>query len=308
MTDKQQVRADIREFLTTRRARITPEQAGLRMYGGNRRVPGLRREELATLAGISVEYVTRLERGNVSGVSESVLDGLAHALQLTDDERAYLNDLVRSAGGGRPAARRRPPQVRVRPTVQRILDAMTLTPAFVVDGRLDILAANELGRALYAPIFDDPVQPPNHARFLFLDRRSGDFWRDWSPAADDAVALLRASAGRDPYDRPLSDLVGLLSTRSDDFRVRWASHDVKAHLTGSKRIHHPLVGDLELPFESAPLPSDPGQSLVMYSAEPDSASYAALQLLASWAAEPRDNPAEAAHDEQTAATHRIADA
>ncbi|AGZ41011.1 helix-turn-helix transcriptional regulator [Actinoplanes friuliensis] len=288
MADKQQIRADIREFLTTRRARITPEQAGLRVYGNSRRVAGLRREEVATLAGISAEYYTRLERGNVAGASDSVLDGITQALQLSDDERTHLYDLVRLASSSRPAARRRPAQVRVRPAVQRIMDSMVLTPAFVVDSRLDILAANELGRALYAPILADTVEPPNHARFLFLDRGAGDFWRDWNQAADDAVALLRGSAGRDPYDEHLSNLIGQLSTRSDDFRVRWASHDVRAHLTGAKRIHHPEVGDLELPFESMPLPSDPGQNLVVYSAEPGSASYASLQILASWAARPHE--------------------
>ncbi|MCO5997035.1 helix-turn-helix domain-containing protein [Actinoallomurus rhizosphaericola] len=288
MAEKQQVRADIREFLTTRRARITPEQAGLRAYGGSRRVKGLRREEVATLAGISSEYYTRLERGNVKGVSESVLNGIAHALQLTDAERTHLVDLIRAVSGSRPVQRRRPPQVRVRPTVQRILDSLTMAPGFVVDGRLNILAANELGRALYAPIFDDPIQPPNHARFLFLDRRAGDFWRDWTQAADDAVALLRAAVGRDPYDRQLSDLIGELSTRSDDFRVRWATHDVRAHLTGLKRIHHPEVGNLELPFESTPLPADTGQHLVIYSPEPGSPSYAALRILASWAAKPNE--------------------
>ena len=290
MVDKQQVRADIKEFLTTRRARITPEQAGLRTYGGSRRVKGLRREEVATLSGISAEYYTRLERGNVAGASESVLEGIADALQLTDDERTHLLDLVRAAASSRPGRRRRPSQVRVRATVQRILDSLTLAPAFVVDARLDILAANELGRALYAPIFDDPIQPPNHARFLFLDRRAGDFWRDWGQAADDAVALLRASAGRDPYDRQLSDLIGELSTRSDDFRVRWATHDVRAHITGAKRIHHPEVGDLALPFESTPLPADPGQHLVIYSPEPDTPSHTALQILASGAARPHQAP------------------
>ncbi|MEU8613772.1 helix-turn-helix transcriptional regulator, partial [Actinoplanes sp. NPDC048791] len=293
MADKQRVRADIREFLTTRRARITPAQAGLPAYGSSRRVTGLRREEVATLAGISAEYYTRIERGNVTGASESVLAGIAQALQLSDDERAHLHDLVRLAGTGRPPARRRPPQARVRPAVQRIMDAMTLTPAFVVGSRLDILAANELGRALYAPILADPVQPPNHARFLFLDPHAGDFWREWDRAADDAVALLRGSAGRDPYDEQLSNLIGQLSTRSDDFRVRWASHDVRAHLTGAKRIHHPVVGDLELPFESMPLPADPGQSLVVYSAEPGSPSHAALGILASWAARPQHADAPA---------------
>jgi hypothetical protein len=170
----------------------------------------------------------------------------------------------------------------VRPTVQRILDSMVLTPALVVDSRLDILAANKLGEALYAPIFADPVRPPNQARFLFLDPQAAAFWRDWHTNADDAVALLRASAGQDPYDPRLTDLVGELATRSEDFRTRWASHDVRSYVTGHKRIHHPLVGDLELPFETSALGTDPGQHLLLYTAEPDSPSHEALKILASW--------------------------
>lgn len=286
MTDKQQLRAQIREFLTTRRARVRPEEVGLPVFGGQRRVAGLRREEVATLAGISADYYTRLERGNVSGASESVLEGIAAALRLDEAERAHLADLVRAATAGSRAARqRRFAQRRVRPAIQRILDALVLTPAFVVDGRLDILAANELGRALYAPIFADPVHPPNHARFLFLDPQAGQFWRSWNAAADEVVALLRASAGRDPYDRALTDLIGQLSTRSDEFRVRWAEHNVHAHSTGTKLVHPPLVGDLDLPFEAAPL-GDAGQHLLMYTAEPDSPSHRALQLLASWSTPP----------------------
>lgn len=287
MTAKPELRAEIREFLISRRARITPEQAGLRVFGSSRRVQGLRREEVATLAGVSAEYYTRVERGNITGVSESVLDGIAHALQLDEAEREHLTNLVRAAGSTRPAPRARPKPQRVRPTVQRILDAMVLTPAFVVDSRLDILAANRLGRALYAPIFADPVRPPNQARFLFLDDGAGDFWRDWAVNADDAVALLRASAGRDPYDRRLTDLVGELATRSEDFRVRWASHDVRSTITGSKRIHHPLVGDLELPFETSTLGNEAGQHLLAYTAEPDTRSYEALEILASWTAADR---------------------
>lgn len=278
------VRAQIREFLSTRRARITPEQAGLPVYGGDRRrVPGLRRSEVASLAGISPEYMTKLERGNATGVSDSVIEGLAHALQLDEAERAHLEDLLRTAGTTRPP-RRRPAGQRVRPTVQRILDSMTLTPGFVLNGRLDILAANDLGVALYSPVYADPARPANNARFVFLDPHATEFFRDWDKAANDTVALLRAEAGRDPYDRDLSDLIGQLSTRSEEFRRRWAAHDVRIHTSGVKLLHHPVVGDLDLPFESFPLPADPSQSLLTYTAEPGSPTQEALSLLASWTA------------------------
>lgn len=276
---------DIREFLISRRARITPEKAGLPAYGTKRRVAGLRREEVAMLAGISVEYYTRLERGNANGVSEDVLDGIARALQLDEAERAHLLDLVRTAGSTRPA-RRRPAQERVRPTVQRILDSVTALPAYVRNGRLDILTANQLGTALYSEVFTDPVRPANMARFIFLNPRSVEFFSDWESVANDAVAILRAEAGRDPYDRRLSDLIGELSTRSEEFRVRWATHNVKFHRSGSKRLHHPLVGDLTLEFEAFELAADPGQRINIYTAEPGSPSDEALRLLASWTATP----------------------
>jgi transcriptional regulator with XRE-family HTH domain len=278
------VRGQIREFLTTRRARISPGQAGLPVYRGDlRRVPGLRRDEAALLAGISSEYYTRLERGHATGVSESVIDGIAHALQLDEAERAHLLDLIRTAATTRPPRRRPAPQ-RVRPTVQRVLDSMSGTPAFVLNRRLDILAANDLGFALYSPIYAGPARPPNNARFIFLDPHATEFFRDWDKIANDTVALLRAEAGRDPYDRQLSDLIGELSTRSDQFRVRWAAHHVRIHTTGVKLIHHPVVGDLDLPFESFPLAADPSQSLLTYTAEPGSSTQDALSLLASWAA------------------------
>ena len=278
------VRAQIREFLSTRRARISPEQAGLPVYGGDRRrVPGLRRSEVASLAGISPEYMTKLERGNATGVSDSVIDGLTHALQLDVAERAHLEDLLRTAGSTRPP-RRRPARQRVRPTVQRILDSMTGAPAFVLNGRLDILAANDLGVALYSPIYADPARPANNARFVFLDPNATEFFRDYEKAANDTVAMLRAEAGRDPYDRDLSDLIGQLSTRSGEFRRRWAAHNVRIHTSGVKFLHHPVVGDLDLPFESFPLPADPSQSLLTYTAEPGSPTQDALNLLASWAA------------------------
>ena len=280
------LRQQIRVFLSTRRAKLSPAQAGLPAYGGDRRrVSGLRREEVALLAGISSEYYTRLERGNATGVSQSVIDGIAHALQLDEAERAHLLDLLRTAGTTRPP-RRRPARQRVRPTVQRVLDSMVGTPAFVLNGRQDLLAANDLGRALYAPIYADadPVRPPNTARFIFLDPQATELFCDWDKVANDIVALLRAEAGRDPYDRQLSDLIGELSTRSNQFRGRWAAHNVRIHTSGLKLLHHPVVGDLELAFESFPLAADPSQNLLTYTAEPGSPSQHALGLLASWAA------------------------
>jgi transcriptional regulator with XRE-family HTH domain len=292
------VRREIREFLSTRRARISPEQAGLPLYGGDRRrVSGLRREEVASLAGISIQYYTRLERGDATGVSESVIDGIAQALQLDEAERVHLLDLLRTAGTTR-AHRRTPTRQRVRPTVQRVLDSMSGTPAFVLNGRLDILATNALGYALYSPVYADPVSPPNSARFVFLDPHATEFFRDWDKVANDTVAILRAEAGRDPYNRRLSDLIGELSTRSDEFRVRWAAHNVRIHTTGVKLLHHPVVGDLDLPFESFPLAADPSQSLLTYTAEPGSPSQDALNLLASWAATSyeAEQPATTAED------------
>lgn len=276
-------RNDIREFLASRRARITPARAGLPDYGGHRRVPGLRREEVALLAGVSPDYYTRLERGNLSGVSEGVLDAIARALQLDEAEHAHLTDLARASNT--PArARRRPSVLRIRPGVQQLLDAMTDAPAFVRNGRLDVLAANRLGFALYAPVFENRTSPANLARFAFLDPRATDFYPDWEDAANTTVALLHTEAGRDPFDRGLTDLVGELSTRSETFRARWAAHDVRLHQTGTKRVRHPVVGDLELSFEAMPMPADPGLTLTAYSAAAGTPAQDALRLLASWSA------------------------
>ena len=276
-------RSEIREFLTSRRARITPAQAGLQWYGENRRVPGLRREEVALLAGVSVDYYTRLECGNAAGVSESVLEALVRALQLDEAERAHLFDLARAAGTT-ARTRRRPTKQRVRPSVQHLLDAITGAPALVQNGRLDILGANPLARALYSEMYADPIRPVNHARFVFLNPRAHDFYRDWERAANDTVANLRSEAGRDPYDRGLSDLVGELSTQSEEFRTRWAAHNVRLHQTGAKHVHHPVVGDLSLTFEMLELRADAGLTLLTYTAEPGSKSEEALNLLASWTA------------------------
>jgi transcriptional regulator with XRE-family HTH domain len=273
---------EIREFLTTRRAKITPQRAGLPTFGRHRRVSGLRREEVALVAGISVEYYTRLERGNAAGVSDDVLHAVCAALQLDDAERAHLLDLVRVANERTPRRASTPP--RIRPGIARIVDAMTDVAAFVQNGRGDIVYANRLAAAIYSDLDSDPVRPPNTARYLFIDPRAKTFYADWEKVANETVAVLRGAAGRNPYDRGLSDLVGMLSTRNDEFRVRWASHDVRFHRSGTKRLRHPLVGDLTLNYELLDLPADTGLTLVTYSAEPGSPTAAALRELAAWSA------------------------
>jgi transcriptional regulator with XRE-family HTH domain len=275
-------RADARGFLTSRRARLTPEQAGVAAFGGVRRVPGLRREEVALLAGVSIDYYVRLERGNLAGVSEAVLHSVANALRLDDTERAHLFDLARTANstGIRPRAFI---PGRVRPGLQRLVDSQA-GPAYLRNGRLDLLAFNPLGRALYAPVINSPAQPTNSARFTFLDSGSRDFWGDWDAMADGLVATLRAEAGRYPTDKRLTDVIGELATRSPEFRERWASHEVYRHSAGAKTLHHPLVGELALTFEVMTFPADEGLVLLVYDAEPGSATADALQLLASWEA------------------------
>lgn len=284
-------REEVRDFLRSRRSRITPQEAGLPAYGGHRRVPGLRREEVAMLAGVSVDYYVRLERGNLGGASDSVLESIATVLRLDEAERRHLRDLARAAGPGTARARRRPRARTVTPSIQALLDAMTGAPAVVRDDRLDILASNALGRALYAPLYDGPGPRPNHARFAFLDPRAREFWVDWVRAADDTVGILRSAAGRDPSDRELTALVGELSTRSEDFRTRWAAHHVHLHTGGTKRIQHPVAGRLELMYDSMTVAAAPGLTLLVYTAAPGSGTADALRLLASWAATDAPSPA-----------------
>jgi hypothetical protein len=279
-------RDDLREFLTSRRERLTPQEAGLPDFGGRRRVKGLRREEVALLAGMSTEYYVRLERGNGAGVSEAVLDGISRALQLDEAEHAHLYHLVRAANRGAKPARRRGParSQQVGANVLQLIDAMHDLPVFVQNGRLDAVATNRLGAALFSEMFVLPQRPVNAARFTFLDPRARTFYRDWEGNARQIVALLRVEAGRSPYDRVLTDLVGELATRSDLFRTLWASHDVRVHRTGSKNVHHPVVGDLDLTFEAMDLTSEPGLQLLAFSAPPRSSSDDGLRLLATWAA------------------------
>jgi transcriptional regulator with XRE-family HTH domain len=277
-------RSEVQEFLRTRRARLTPEEAGL-IGGGHRRVPGLRREEVALLAGVSVDYYAQLERGDLAGASDEVLGALALALQLDEAETSHLFDLARSARPS-PARRRRSPTAgKVRPSLQRFLDAITDAPAWVRDEHMDFVAANRLGRALNAPLFADPRRPVNNARFMFLNEQaSRQFYPDWEKGADDIVATMRGYAARQPHDKQLTDLIGELVTRSNAFRTRWAAHNVRFHRTGVKRIRHPVVGDLELTYEGLDLPADPGWHLFTFTAAPGGSSEERLRLLASWAA------------------------
>jgi transcriptional regulator with XRE-family HTH domain len=279
-------RAEVREFLISRRAKVTPGQAGL-PDDGRRRVPGLRRSEVASLAGVSIEYYSKLERGSLGGVSAGVLDAIARALRLDAAERAHLFHLAQAADGTsalmRPA-RRATNRWSLRPGLRWVLDAITAGPAIVANSRSDLLAANHLGRALYADLYADPTRPPNFARFTFLDSAARRFYPDWNFFADISVAMLRTAAGRDPHDKPLQELVGELSTRSEEFRRRWSAHDVRIHGGGVKHFHHHVVGDLVLAYETVDLTAEPGLSMTVYAAEPGSATEQALTLLASWAA------------------------
>jgi transcriptional regulator with XRE-family HTH domain len=288
------IRSEIRDFLTSRRARITPQDVGLKAFGP-RRVPGLRREEVATLAGLSVDYYNRLERGNLGGATDSVLDALADALQLDEAERAHLLDLARAS---QPTlrARRRSAMQTVRPSVQWMLDAMTDSPAFAENGRLDALGANQLGRALYPAVFKQARQPGNWARFVFFDSGARNFYADWDRAAKDCVAILRSEAGRHPHDRELSDLVGELATKSDEFRGLRAAHNVRLHTQGVKRFNHPIVSELELSFNRLEVMADAELMIVVYTAEPGSRSAEALGLLASWAATEEETSCRAQRD------------
>ena len=235
---------------------------------------------------MSVEYYAKLERGALGGVSASVLDAIARALQLDEAERAHLFHLAQAADGTSAAMRprRRSNQWTVRPSLQWTLDTITTAPAIVGNNMSDLLATNHLGRALYADLYNDPNGAPNFARFTFLDSAAHRFYPDWDLAADMTVANLRTAAGQDPHNKSLHDLVGELSTRSDEFRRRWGAHNVRTHGTGTKHYHHHVVGDLTLAYESFDLRAEPGLSMTIYAAEPDSPTAHALALLASWAA------------------------
>lgn len=275
---------DLSEFLTTRRAKLTLADVDLPDFGGRRRVPGLRREEVALLAGMSAEYYKRLERGNATGVSEAVIEGVSRALKLDDAEHSHFNDLIRAANAGaHPQRRRSTRKHQLTEGMRQTIEAMSTVPVFIQNGRLDFIGANQLGTALFSEMLDGASAPANAARFVFLDRKAQTFYTDWHSNTRQIVAILRAEAGRAPYDRKLSDLVGELSTRSDLFRKLWAAHDVREHRTGRKSIEHPVVGHLDLTYQSMDLASDRELQMLVFSAEPGSPSHDRLQLLANWA-------------------------
>jgi len=270
-------RQEIREFLTSRRAKLQAADVGLPDYGA-RRVPGLRREEVAVLAGVSAPYYSRLEHGDLSGASDSVLHALACALRLDDAERAHLIDLARAVQPLAPPQRRRGAKDGVRRSVQNVLEAITGAAALVLNDRHDVLAANALSRALFVELFDGQERP-NFARFIFLDARARDFYLDWETVARDVVAALRSTVGRKFDDRVFSDFVGELSTRSEEFRQAWARHDVRFHHSGLKRLHHAQVGDIELTYEGLQVVSDTDLTIYAYTADPGTRSAEALALL-----------------------------
>jgi transcriptional regulator with XRE-family HTH domain len=275
--------AEVREFLRSRRARVTPAQAGL-ITGGRRRVSGLRREEVAMLASVSTDYYAKMERGNLTGVSPEVVDAVAQALKLDDAETAHLRELARAATPALARRRPRPLDQTVRPALQRLLDAVTGAPAWVVNQRKDLIATNALGRALMAPMLDDPGNGNNLARFTFFSPASRTFYPDWEQGANSIVASLRSAAGQHPHDKGLTDLIGELVTRSDAFRLRWSAHNVRFHRSGTKRIHHPDVGDLEFTFEGLELPDQPGWTLYAYTTAAGSPTEERIRLLGSLAA------------------------
>ncbi|ACL40077.1 transcriptional regulator, XRE family [Pseudarthrobacter chlorophenolicus A6] len=282
---------DVRDFLMSRRSRITPAQAGLPAHGGTRRVTGLKREEVAMLTGVSTEYYARLERGNLRGVSDSVLDSLARALQLDEAERAHLFDLAKAAAPA-PASGTRRARAEVRPSIERILAGMTGTPAYVRNSRTDVIAANSLCFALYTGILSPETLPVNLARFMFLAPRSKDFFVDWETLADDFAAAMRTESGSNPRDRALNSLIGDLAAGSTEFSTRWARHNVRFHRSARKIMRNPLVGEIELTGDALELPGE-GLTMIAYSAEPGSHAQDQLNFLASWAASSKSTSVEA---------------
>ncbi|ALV33903.1 helix-turn-helix transcriptional regulator [Streptomyces sp. CdTB01] len=275
-------RAELSEFLRTRRARLKPEDVGLPDFGRHRRVPGLRREELAQLAGVSVAYYTRLEQGNGRNVSAEVLDAIARALRLSDAEHSHLTHLAK------PKQHKKKPAARtqaVRGSLRQLLDTLDGVPAYVTGRYSAILAWNRMAAALFGDWGELPVQERNWARLVFLNPACRELFVEWEQKASDIVSFLRMEAGCFPDDPRLSALVGELSVKSEEFRRLWATHDVKEKGHGLKHLHHPLVGDLTLNFESFRPADDDGQALITYHAEPGSPSAEALRLLASWGAD-----------------------
>jgi transcriptional regulator with XRE-family HTH domain len=285
-------REELTEFLKSRRARVQPEDLGLKVYGARRRVPGLRREELAQAAGVSADYYVRLEQGRTDNVSQEILDAVADVLSLSEDERKHLALLAKPA---RRKVKRRTTTQRIRPGLQALLDSMTDVPAFVLGRRMDVLGWNRLAAALIADFGSLEPKDRNIPRLVFLDPATRDFYPDWDAVADETVGYLRTYAGRYPDDPELAELVGELSIHSPEFRQHWARHDVKDKTFGTKAQYHHLVGEIIVQYETLQPPGEPDQLMVTYTVEPGSTSEQNLRLLASWTADDREKsrfPAE----------------
>ncbi|MFT4264390.1 MAG: helix-turn-helix transcriptional regulator [Nocardioides sp.] len=274
-------KAEITSFLSSRRAKLSPDEAGVAFYAGRRRVAGLRREEVAQLAGVSTDYYARLERGKVAGASRDVLEAVARALQLNDDERDHLFDLVKITQTR--SRQRRTTNTTVRPGLQLVLDSIQ-APAYLQNARLDRLAANPIGRALYSHPMDGSQDRFNYALWLFLDPRAHEFHRDYDAAKNNVVALLHTATAKQPHDQGLIDVIGRLSTQSEEFRGYWARHDVFRYRRGAKLLTHSVMGDLEFGYETFELASDPGLVMLVYTVEPNSPTAEAMQILSSWTA------------------------
>jgi transcriptional regulator with XRE-family HTH domain len=286
MDDQELARTAVRAFLSTRRDRISPRDAGLPPTGTRRRVKGLRREEVALLAGVSPEYYIRLERGQATGPSAGVVESIATVLRLDDDERAHLGRLLAALSPQTRKRRRAPAKDTVAPGIRVLLDSLPHLPAVVFNSRLDILAVNDLGQALYAPMLGHDG-PMNSAHFLFIEEQAArQLFPEWERIASDTVSILRIEAGRRPDDPTLVALIGQLSTRSQEFRTRWASHDVKTHTPGTKVFRHPVLGEVALPFENLTIDAAGDQVLTVFTPQPGSPEHDAIQLLASWNVQP----------------------
>jgi transcriptional regulator with XRE-family HTH domain len=272
--------SELADFLRTLRSRLTPEQAGLPDDGRVRRVPGLRRGEVARLAGVSTEYYTRLEQGRAANPSPEVVGAIQRALRLNPPEAEHLHDLLARRGGRHSPAPAAPQ--RVRPGLRLMLQTLEQVPAFILGRRTDVLAANRLAREVLTDFDALPVSSRNLARYYLLDAHARERVGEWERIAAETVAILRLEAGRYPGDRRLADLIGELTVRSAEFSAWWNDHRVLRRTHGAKHYHHPLVGDLHFVYESFQVPGDAEQTLCVYNAEPGSETAGALRLLGSW--------------------------
>ncbi len=278
-------RNELGEFLRARRAEIDPAAVGLR-GGGLRRVAGLRREEVAALSAISTDYYARLEQGRMPA-SPSVLASLGRVLRLDDDQRAYMHELAAKTDPKFPRPHKRQ---RIQPQLQRMLDDMASTPAFAIGPRTEIVAWNAMGAALITDFGTIPENQRYYIRMLITDPSMRTFYADWEQVTRLAIAQMRMHNANNPGDESLAELVSELSIRDPQFRQWWAAHDVTVRDTGTKHLRHPVVGDLNLDWNAVTWAANPELQIIVWTAEPHTASHDALRLLASFTADAASAP------------------